>query len=165
MKSPMLYAIRQKVIEGRRQTQRQRGKVVRLPILGIKARLLEHPSPPFHYVAVKKPTTSGAWRSQKNQEQIYLNGELVWELFLIEMIHRKVPSRWREELRAFLDLVYKEKTDHIWLDTDFRFWTQEWSEWSFDYNSDGNFELYQGSAEVFRRGTHIYTGICSAGVV
>lgn len=148
MKGPLVYAIRQAVIGGRRT----------------RSSLLAHPSTSFHYVAVE-PAAGGAWRSQKSQEQIYLNGELVWELFLIEMIHRKVPRRWREELRAFLDLAYKEKTDHIWLDTDFRFWTKEWSEWSFDYKSDGNFELYQGTAKIFRRSSHVYTGICVAGII
>ena len=149
VKSPLLYLIRKEVIEGRKTKD---------------SLLLAHPSRPLHYVATKS-AASGAWRSQKSSEQILLRGEVVWECSLIEMIHRRVALKWREELRAFLDLVNKEKIDRIWLDTDFRFWTPERSEWSFDYKSEGNFELYQGRAEVFRRSSHVYTGICVAGAV
>ena len=149
MKSPLLYLIRKDVIEGRKTE----GSL-----------LLAHPSRPLHYVAVQ-PAASGAWKSQKSGEQILLRGEVVWECFLIEMIHRRVPRKWREELREFLDLVNREETDRIWLDTNFRFWRQEWNEWSFDYKSEGNFELYQGRAEVFRGRSHVYTGICVAGLV
>ncbi|OGY27098.1 MAG: hypothetical protein A2Z11_03385 [Candidatus Woykebacteria bacterium RBG_16_43_9] len=125
--------------------------------------LLAHPSRPLHYVATK-PAASGAWKSQKSSEQVLLHGQVVWECFLIEQIHRRVLKKWREELEAFLDLVNQEETNRIWLDTDFRFWTPEWSEWSFDYKSEGNFELYQGRAEVFRGRSHVYTGICVAGL-
>lgn len=164
MKSPLLYAIRQAVVEGRRQTQGQKGRYVNIPTLGIAGRLLEHPSHAPHYVAVRS-ATSEAWRSQKTMEMILKDQRQVWSCDLVERIHRRVPKDWTQELKEFLDLVYKEEIGRIWLDTCFRFWNQEWSEWSFDYKSDGNFELYHGTTEVFRRSSHVYTGICVAGII
>ncbi len=162
MKSPMLHAIRQRVIEGRRQTLGQNGRYVNIPTLGIRVRLLEHPSNAPHYVA-SLPADSGVWRSQKTTELIKEGRQQIWSCERVESIHRRVPKDWTQELKEFLDLVYKEEIGRIWLDTCFRFWNQEWSKWSFDYKSEGNFDLYQGTAKVFRRDIHVYTGICSAG--
>lgn len=162
MKSPLLYLIRQKVVEGRRSTQGQRGRLVRYPTLGIKARLLEHPSHAPHYVAIR-PADSRAWRSQKTTELIKEGQQQVWSCDRIEQIHRRVPKDWTQELKEFLDLVYKEEIGRIWLDTCFRFWSRDWSDWSFLYELIGTFEQFVGTGKAFRRDTHVYTGICSAG--
>jgi hypothetical protein len=164
MRSQQLFLIRSRVIEGRGQLSDQRGRLVHIRSLGLKGRLLVHPSSPLHYVALK-PATSGAWRSQKSLEAVLVRGETIWECDLFEQVHRRVPERWLDELTAFLDLVNKEEASRIWLDTKFRFWRADWSGWSFHYRSEGNFDLYQGRSEVFRGSSHIYTGRCVAGVV
>ena len=76
MNTPLLYLVRAKVIEGRSKTQDQLGRKVYLKSLGLKAHLLEHPSPPFHYVALW-PAASGAWKSQKIIEFITKEGEML----------------------------------------------------------------------------------------
>lgn len=163
MKSPMLYAIRQLVIEGRRHTQGQKGKPIRIPTLGIRGRLLEHPSTPFHYVAVKA-VTSGAWRSQKKLEVVKLRGQQIWECCVYERVRRRLPRAWRGELTGFLDTVFGEQIDQIWLDTDFEFESRQWPGWSFVYQSTGSFEQYSGEGTTFRQSIPIYTGVCSAGI-
>jgi hypothetical protein len=163
MKSQQLFLIRSRVIEGRRQARGQRGRLVRIKSLGLRGRLLVHPSKPLHYVTLQ-PVTSGAWRSQKRQEAVLVRGETIWECDLFEQIHRRVPLKWRDELSRFLDLVRSENVNQLWLDSNFQFWSEEWPGWFFRYSSQGTLEQLTGTALAFRRSSLVYTGVCCAGI-
>ena len=163
MRSQQLFLIRSRVIEGRRQVQGQRGRPVHIKSLGLRGRLLVHPSTPFHYVTLQ-PVTGGAWRSQKSLEVVLVRGKTIWECDLFEQIHRRVPLKWRDELSRFLDLVRSENANQLWLDSNFQFWSEEWPGWFFVYNSTGTFEHYQGEGRAFRRGVHVYTAFCQGGI-
>lgn len=159
MSSPLLHLIRRAAVVGRKHTVRQKGKIVRYPSLGITARFLTHPSPPFHYVILRE-VTSGAWRSQKTLEVVKAKEEQIWECSIREKVHERVPSKWLNELHAFLRLVKQRKPDQFWLDADFIYPKNVSSDWILFYTSEGTFDHYRGEARIFRRGVHVYTGLC-----
>jgi hypothetical protein len=161
--SPLLHLIGRAVIIGRKHTLRKKGKVRHYPSLGITVRFLRHPSPPFHYV-VQRTATSGAWRYQKTLEVVKTNEERIWECSIREMVHGQVPSKWLNELYAFLRLVRRRKSDKLWLDTDFTYPMNVSSDWILFYTSEGSFDHYRGEAKVLRRGVQVYTGFCDGGL-
>ena len=158
MKSAQVAVIKAAVVEGRRFVQDTRWRYVSIRLLGLKARLLEHPSTPFHYVTLQA-VTRGARGSQKI-EIVKTGGFQIWKCTIDEMIHRWVSRKWQEELASFLDRVGREEIDQVWLDTDFTFPRSKSSNWRFVYKSIGTFDHYQGEGRVFHRGVHVYTGFC-----
>lgn len=156
MKVPLLYVIREQIIEGRQKTWTQKGEFNgSFPPF----RLLQHPSTPFRYTALRL-VDSGTWRSQKIHEFLVRADEALWSGVVSLRILEHSSRAAEEQIRRFLELAFKVHSDLL-LDFEAKFWHQDWPDWLLTYDVDPwrsfgtRIEQYVGKGVVWRSGVRV----------
>ncbi len=159
MKTPLLYVIREKIIEGRQRTWSQKGELLLDKGSFLPFRLLQHSSTPFRYIALRL-VDSGTWRSQKIHEFLLRADEVLWSGVVSTRFARYGLRKIHEDARQFLELAFASNTDLV-LDFEARFNHNKWPDWLFTYDVDPlrsfglRIEQYVGRGAVLYKGTKV----------
>jgi len=157
MKTPLLHAVREKIIESRRETWLEKGE----PLLGRESflpfRLLQHSSTPFRYTALRL-VDSGAWKSQKFHEFLIRNDQVLWSGTVSMRLARHLTQKSADQTRVFLELALQDKPD-VLLDWETQYWHKNWEDWLLGYqivyplqSFGSRIEQFVGRGMVWRRG-------------
>lgn len=156
MRGPLLYVIREKIIEGRQRTWSQKGELLLGNGSFLPFRLLQHPSTPFRYTALRL-IDSGTWRSQKIHEFLTRNDEAFWSGVVSFQIPRYRNAQLLEKIRQFIELANQKKPE-LFLDFEFKFWDRNWTDWLLTYDVDPlrslgtRIEQYVGKGVIWYKG-------------
>ncbi len=134
MKTALLYVIRDEIIKGRQKTWSQKGELLLGKGSFLPFRLLQPPSSPFHYTALRL-VDSGTWRSQTLHEFLTQHDDHLWTGSISFHIRDYRNTEIVEAVRQFIFLAHQKIPD-LFLDFEYKFWDKHWSEWLLTYEVD-----------------------------
>lgn len=159
MKSPLLHVVREKIVEGRQKTWPQRGELLVGNGSFLPFRLLQHPSAPFRYTALRL-VDSGTWRSQKIHEFLTRHDEVLWSGVVSLRMPRRILRQTAEKVREFVDLATASRPDLLF-DFEARYWHRDWPDWLLTYDVDplrvfgSRLEQYVGRGFIWHQGSQV----------